>query len=112
MTVLIASGELNRRISLQNFSGSQDDVGQVTRTWSEVAKPWARITTLKTQRSVIAGGINVEITHQIRIRHRAGVVPDMRVVYGSRIFIVHEVDDPEEAHVALDLFCSEGSRED
>lgn len=112
MSVLLSSGELNRRVALDRFDKVDDEAGQPRRTWTEVAKLWARVTTLKTQRSMVAGGVNVELTHLVRIRHRAGVEPDMRLRYGARIFIVHVVDDVDEAHVCLDLYCSEGSRED
>lgn len=110
--VYITSGELNRRVSLDSFTATQDDYGQAQRSWTEVSKVWARITTLRTARTIVAQGVNVELTHAVRIRHRAGVTPDMRIRYGARTFIVHVVDDVDEAHVCLDLFCSEGTRED
>lgn len=110
--VYITSGELNRRVALDRFVAVDDEAGQTKRTWVEKAQFWARITTLKFQRSIVAGGVNVELTHAVRIRHRTDVEPDMRLRYGGRTFIVHVVDDVDEAHACLDLFCSEGTRED
>lgn len=108
MTTIIAPGEFNRRITLQSRSGVKDSFGQQALSWADVATLWARIEPVSGREAVIAGAINAEITHQIRIRHRLGVNASMRALYGSRVFNILAVVEPDMAHIALDLYCSEG----
>lgn len=108
MTVLIQPGELNRRITLQARSTSKSAFGAQVATWSDVATVWARIEPRAGAEPIEAGSLRGVLSHVIRIRYRSGVVPAMRVLYGSRILDVTSVVDVDEAHVALDLYCAEG----
>ncbi len=57
---------------------------------------------------VTAREVLPEMTHTLMIRYRAGVTRGMRFVYGSRIFDVLAVRNPEEANEILLLDCKEG----
>lgn len=49
-----------------------------------------------------------EVTHRLRMRYLAGVLPSMRVLYGSRVFDIVAVMNLEERNVEMHLMCVEG----
>lgn len=112
MSVSLNSGDLNRRIRIEQRAVQRDTVGQLASPWDPVVTCWARIDQLSGRELVMAQAIHAETTHRIRIRYRPGITAAMRAVYGDRQFNVLGVTDPETAHVALDLFCSEGLADD
>ena len=106
--VTLQAGELNRHITLQTRASSQDSYGQQAATWSDWATCWAHIRPISGREVMTAQAINAETTHVITIRYRPGVTAAMRAVFGSRLFNILAVTEPEMAHVTLELLCSEG----
>lgn len=47
------------------------------------------------------------LTHRVRTRYYAGVRPHWRIQYGSRVFDIKHVIDPEERHRELEMMCQE-----
>jgi SPP1 family predicted phage head-tail adaptor len=110
--VSIRAGDLNRRVSFEERLGSKrDTAGQVADQWRHVVTCWAHIEQLSGNELVIAQAINTEITHKVTVRYRTNLTTAMRCVYGSRQFNVLSILDPETAHVALHVMCSEGLAE-
>lgn len=107
-TVFLRAGELDRRIKLQSRSAVVDSFGQQQTTWVDVASVWANIKPLTGTELVAASAVNNETTHQIVIRYRVGITAAMRATYGTRIFNIQTVIEPEMAHVSLQLLCIEG----
>lgn len=89
-------GEMRHRLALQAPLADADGGGGVTRTWSLVAEVWAAIRPLSGGESVAADGLHGRVSHEVWIRHRAGVVPEMRFVLGARIFEIRAVVDAGE----------------
>lgn len=109
MTAIVLSpGELNRRITLQTRTSTQDTYGQAQDTWTDWATCWAKIESMSGNEMVAAQAINAELTHKVTIRYRPGVLASMRLLYGDRIFNIGSVVEPEAAHVSLELTCGEG----
>lgn len=106
--VVIRAGELDRRVTLQQRSTSQDTFGQQVTTWTDVAVLWANVRPLSGRELLTAGAINAELSHVVTIRYRAGITPAMRLTYGGQVFNILSVVDPEMAHVSLELQCSTG----
>ena len=106
--VVVQAGTLNRRITLQTRAPAQDSYGQESITWSDWATCWAHIRPMSGREILAAQAINAETTHIVTIRYRPGVNAGMRLLFGSRIFNIEAVIEPEMAHVTLELQCSEG----
>jgi SPP1 family predicted phage head-tail adaptor len=110
----IDSGQLNRRVTIQRPSTSQDEYGQPTDDWQEFITTWARISTITGKELYALGpGFTAQVTHNISIRWRSGVTSAMRINYRGRIFQVQSVSDPDENRVELDILCleiNEGTR--
>jgi SPP1 family predicted phage head-tail adaptor len=110
-TVFLRAGELDRRIKLQQRSATKTDTGTEVQTWTDVATVWANIQPLSGRELIAAAAVEAETTHMIVIRYRQGVTARMRAVYGSRIFNITAVVEPQMAHVSLELLCTEGLNE-
>jgi SPP1 family predicted phage head-tail adaptor len=102
------AGQLDRRVKLQTKGITQDAYGGAVVTWSDAATVWAAVEPLYGREFFGAQQIDSEITIRVRIRYRAGVVPAMRVLYGSRVLDIRSVIDPKDRHEELQLMCSEG----
>jgi len=107
----LSAGALNRRITLQARSATVDTYGQQVVTWTDWTTCWALIEPLEGREAMAARAINAETSHTVTMRYLAGVTASMRVVYGTRIFNVLSVIEPDMARVSLVLACSEGLNE-
>ena len=107
------AGELNRRLHLQQLVSTTDSDGFTNETWSDLAVVWAGIDPLRAAESYQAAQSQENITHQITIRWRSDVTARMRFLYAEtttgiqRIFLIHTMLDPLEAHRQLDCMCEE-----
>ena len=102
-------GKLNKRITIQQNTNITDSEGTVTEGWQDFKKVWASIVplTLRYREFMSAQALNSEITMQIKIRYTSGITPKMKVLYGSRIFEIIAVINPNEANIELNLMCKE-----
>ena len=105
----IRTGDLRRRITIQQRSSeSPDGFGQASTSWTDVVSTWADIQPMNGRELMSAQAQQSEVTHQVEIRYRTGVLPRMRVVYQSRVFDIQSVIDVGMQHRRLQLQCSEG----
>ena len=105
MTVI--AGRLNKRVTLQSATLARDGHGQAIETWSNVATVWAAIEPIRGREYFAAQQVSAETTHRVTIRHRSGVSPQWRVVFGSRTFRIESVINPLEKNERLELMCVE-----
>lgn len=105
-------GKLRHRVTIQSPPDpadpeAQNQEGEPTRPWNDVADRWASIEPRGGGESFQAGQVVATTTHLITIRYLAGVNEFCRVKFGSRYFYVTRADDLEERHVWLELTCEE-----
>jgi SPP1 family predicted phage head-tail adaptor len=72
------AGQLRHLVKLQSLSSGQDDIGQPTMVWTDVASLWANIRYMTGAEAIRAGAAASISKVSIQIRKRAGVVPTMR----------------------------------
>ena len=101
------SGRLNRRVTLQRKTAATDAYGAEVASWTDVATVWAAIEPLTGREFFASRQINAEITTRVVIRYLTGIVPAMRIVHGTRLYDILSVIDPRDAHVELQLMCTE-----
>ncbi len=77
------AGSLNRRVSIQTQSTSQDAVGQEVQTWTTVYTAWASIDVQQSQLIYSTAEFIEKVTHRIGMRWTSSIVitPNMRAVY-------------------------------
>lgn len=107
------SGALNRRITLQSATITQDSVGGEVATWSDVASVWAYINPLSGHELINAQSVYAEVTHLIVIRWQSifadpQAVAKMRVSYSGRLFNIGAAIDVDMAHRWIALSAQEG----
>lgn len=104
------SGMLRHRVTLQRFQQGQDAYGGPVETWEDVATVWASLEAMNGREFFASKQAQSEVTQRIRIRYRADVTADMRVVHGGRVFgIVAPL--PDNRGRELVLMCREASNE-
>lgn len=106
---MLAAGSLRHRVTLQVLQSTLDDSdGEVTETYTSIADVWADVRMASGREFIQAAGRQSDISVTIRIRHRPGLEPSMRVLHGSRIFhVVAVLDDPRSGKEAVTLACTE-----
>lgn len=100
-------GKLRHRVTLQELVKTDDGYGGIVETWQDVATVWAAIEPLRGNERYTAQQVQSELTHKVTIRYRAGIKPQMRILYGNRVFDIEAVIDVDERHRWLELLCSE-----
>lgn len=99
-------GAYDRQIALY-APGGQDSAGNPIPPSPAFENLWASVTALGGQEIDRAQQIAQDATHLVKMPYFAGVTESMTVQYGTRVFQIHYVEDPDERQVELRLFCSE-----
>lgn len=103
----LAAGRLDKRVTLQSATTARDGHGQPLETWSDIATVWAAIDPIRGREYFAAQQFAAETTHKVTIRHRSGISPKNRVLFGSRVFRIESVINPHERGERLELMCVE-----
>lgn len=104
---MVRAGRLRHRVTLQSATTSQDAYGAPVETWSDQATVWAAVEPLSGREFFTVQAERAELSHRIRIRHRADVTPSWRVSYDSRTFDIETVVNVMERDRELHLMCRE-----
>ena len=105
------AGKLRHRVTIQALvagSPQQDAGGEPDNAWTEVKTVHASVDPLKGRELIAAQQTASEVTGIIKIRYRSGIDSSMRCVFGSKIYDILAVVDPEERHIELWLYVREG----
>ena len=81
------------RLSLQAPQRVSDSGGGATLIWVEEAKVWGLLRPLSGRERSFASGRISTVTHDITLRQRDGVLPEKRLVSGTRVFNILAVLD-------------------
>lgn len=113
----LRAGALNRRITLQSRSTSQDASGGQLLTWTDVATVWANVDPLSGRELLAAQAVQSAVSHQITIRYQVQfadplVMAKMRarlVKDGvTRYFNIHGSRDEGEMRQDIIMDAEEG----
>lgn len=102
-----SSGELNRRITLEQLTMSPDGSGGATSTWGALATVWAQVSPKAGSEKLHGDQLTPTITYGVTIRYRKDVDASMRVLYEGRLLRINGVIDQGEMHRFLTLSCDE-----
>ena len=91
-----------KKIEIQSLTESQDAIGNDKETWTTLFKPWAEITTAKSQEYYAAAQVNSEKDYVFKIRYSriiAGKLSsELRILYNDRYYDIKHIDDVNEQH--------------
>lgn len=105
-----ASGDLDRRITLESLSQTKDAEGGMVDSWPAVATVWAKVAHLSgnERRATSHGGQAAEARTEFTIRYRSGLNAKMRVSYSGKIYNIRHLNDFAEEHRFVVLTCDTG----
>lgn len=101
------AGQLRHQITIQRPVETRDAVGAVVTEWQPSPPVWAEVGDISGREYFAAQAVNAETTTRIRIRHRAGIVPKMRVLHPltGTVYDIQAVLDPTGRRQELHLMC-------
>jgi SPP1 family predicted phage head-tail adaptor len=112
MSYALDAGQLNKRVTVLEFSESSDGAGGYVDTWptvgwSTVCSRWARIEPLRGRSYFEAQQAQTEITHRVTMRYSALVKPEHTINYDGRRLDIRTVINVEERGDWMELMCAE-----
>lgn len=93
---IIQSGSFRRRVTLQEETETPDGCGGFTTDWVSISDIWAQITPVGSASISRADNVDQEVTHTVMVRKTGSLRQGMRLLFGSRIFLINSVYDPDE----------------
>jgi len=103
----LRAGQLRHRVKIQSATQVQSASGEVTRTWTTDAVVWASVDPLTGREFIDAQQVSAGLSHRVRMRHRDGVSPKMRIEHDGRTLQVESVMNVGERNRELELLCKE-----
>lgn len=101
------AGQLKNRITIQQQIKTANAIDEDEISWTTFATVWADIQPDSGHQTYQAKQLNAEAQGRIKIRYRPNIDPTMRVLYGSRIFQILSVIQPQESKRELHLIYKE-----
>jgi SPP1 family predicted phage head-tail adaptor len=109
MKAPVKASDLRHRVTIESAARTGDGAGGATLAWQAVAEVWAAIWFRDVTEAFALDRIAGKATHDVWIRYRADVTPDMRIRFGSRVFdILGAIDVEDRGHW---LKCPVGERD-
>lgn len=87
------SGRLDQTITLQSFTSVDDEYGNQTQTWSDVATVRAQLLQASTEEFQRNWGTTYEPTFVFRIRWRSGLTLGNRIIHDGVIRPIEEIKE-------------------
>lgn len=100
-------GALRRRMRLEQQNRIGDGIGGAFTTWQLVDTLWVGLVPLSGNELVHAAAVRANVSHEIWLRYRPGVTPDMRFVQGLRRYDILMVIDHGDRRRRLRVLVEE-----
>lgn len=106
MSAAPAIGAMRERFVLEQAVRTTDGGGGATVTWEPVAELWAAVRSITGDERLRHDQLSGRLTHEVWIRHRAGVLPAMRFRQDTRIYEIVAVIEVGR-RTRLECLCEE-----
>lgn len=103
---MINPGSLRHQATLQLVTRGQDIAGTADST-TDIGKVWISIKPLQGREINYANTINSDVTTEIKLHYYSGLTPAYRFKYGTRIFNLKSVLNPDEMQMEHVCLCTE-----
>lgn len=110
MAFNVRASELREVVNIETMTTTADAYGNesdVPATITDGTNVPAKVEPLRGSEFIAAQQVQSEVTHIVKIRHRSGVLPSMRLLYRSRYLQILAVIDMGERQRMLELHCKE-----
>ena len=102
-------GEMRQLASLEAATRVPDEGGGATLAWTQLAQVWCAIRPRSGAEDLASDRLVPTLRHDVWMRWRDGVSPDMRLTLGDRVLAIAAVMDPDGRRQFLRLTCEEKS---
>jgi len=89
----LEAGDLDRRIRIERATTATDAFGEEIKTWVELATVWAQVVPLGGREFFEARQVNATQTTRFRIRYRADITREMRVIYDGLTYGIEAAEE-------------------
>lgn len=103
----ILIGNLDQRLMLQSAVRTADGAGGASLAWSLIAEIWGAVRPVGGAERLDAEGLEARVTHEVWVRHRDGVKPEMRFLLGTRALNIRAVLEAGQRRRFLKCLCEE-----
>jgi SPP1 family predicted phage head-tail adaptor len=107
MKAPVTIGDLRHRVMIESATRASDGGGGAILSWSLVAEVWAAIWPRTSDETFELDRLAGRATHDVWIRFRSDIKPEMRIRFGPRVFDVRGVLDAEDRGRWLKCPCVE-----
>ena len=84
--IQVRIGDLRHRLALEQAVRQDDGSGGADKSWEVVDELWAAVRPMSGQEREVSDQLAGRVTHEIWVRYRTGVKPEMRFRHNARIF--------------------------
>lgn len=103
---MISAGELTERITIEQSTATQNEVGETTLTWATFATVWAKVQSLAGREAERYAEVVGFSGHKVTIRKLAGITSAMRVIYRNRTLEIGAINEFDRIWY-LEIICTE-----
>lgn len=105
------AGKLRHHVIIEalvaNMATIRDVHGGLVETWAPFAESWASIEPIRAVEIFRAGQVDARITHRVTMRYQSGIETAMRILFGTRVFLLLSVANPDERGIMLEMLAME-----
>lgn len=103
-------GLLKHRVTFQREGDGQvpDGQGGYSNPWTDVVSDWVNMGPMSGRESFFAQQLQMVISGRCVLRYRPGLLPSMRILFGTREINIRAIINVEEANRWLVIYYDEG----
>ncbi|MDM8356669.1 phage head closure protein [Pandoraea communis] len=107
------AGELRHLLTFQAKSAAQDELGEPINAWVDVLTCWGKVSPTTGRERMAAQAVQSYVSHSVTVRYASQLanpkdVAAMRIVFGTRIFDIHDSLNEDERNRMITLMAEEG----
>lgn len=99
------AGQLDRRITIQNFSETTDSFGQEVKSFSTLASVWANVVEKVGREGEDGDMIAATKKVEFIIRYRTDVDEEMRISYNNNTYKIQAIQSADARKAFLKIVC-------
>ena len=99
------AGQLDRRITIQNFSETTDSFGQEVKSFSTLASVWANVVERVGREGEDGDMIAATKKVEFIIRYRTDVDEEMRISYNNNTYKIQAIQSADARKAFLKIVC-------
>ena len=99
------AGQLDRRITIKNFSETTDSFGQEVKSFSTLASVWANVVERVGREGEDGEMIAATKKVEFIIRYRTDVDEEMRISYNSNTYKIQAIQSADARKAFLKIVC-------